>query len=328
MWIAVRPMADRLLVLAWHAVDTTWAYACRPGSGVYGLARRLERLRQVANVVPLELALEALGNNRPLPPRAVALTFDDGYRDNLNLGVPLLEELELPATFFLVPGILSGEVEPWWEVLGWAFARATKASVTWRGRPLPTRGNAGRAAVRQEVERLKALDRVSRDRKVAELCNLLEPEGQVADRSRFLNWPDARELVRRGFSVGSHSLNHAILSREAASVQLADLVESRRVLEAELDLPVRLLAYPNGKRGDYDATTMRLAQDAGYSHSLSMLPGVNNSATPAHEVRRVVLEPQQGFSATVARRVTRKFVGMARHRLATAGEPQRLGQSR
>jgi peptidoglycan/xylan/chitin deacetylase (PgdA/CDA1 family) len=321
-------MADRLLVLAWHAVDATWGYPCRPGSGVRGLARRLQRLRQVANVVPLEPALETLGTNRPLPPRAVALTFDDGYRDNLHLAAPLLEELELPATFFLVPGILSGEVEPWWEVLGWAFARTTKTSVTWRGQPLPTRGAAGRAAARREAERLKALDRVARDRKVAELCDLLEPDGQVGDRSRFLDWAEARELVRRGFSVGSHSLHHSILSREAASVQVTDLAESRRLLEDELDVPVRLLAYPNGVRGDYDATTIRAAQAAGYVHSLTMLPGVNSSATPAHEVRRVVLEPQQGFSKTIARRVTRKLARTVRHRLAGAGEPERLGQPR
>jgi peptidoglycan/xylan/chitin deacetylase (PgdA/CDA1 family) len=321
-------MAERLIVLAWHAVDATWGYPCRPGSGVRGLARRLRRLRQVANVVPLEPALDALDAGRPLPPRAVALTFDDGYRDNLDLGVPLLERLDLPATFFLVPGILSGEVEPWWEVVGWAFARATNASVTWEGRPLPTRGAAGRAAARREAERLKALDRVGRDRRVAELCDLLEPAGQVGDRSRFLDWAGARELVRRGFSVGSHSLHHAILSREAAQTQVADLAESKRWLEDELDVPVRLLAYPNGKRGDYDATTVQAAQDAGYAHSLTMLPGLNGSSTPVHEVRRVVLEPQQGFPETVARRVTSKLARVAKHRLAGAGEPERLRHPR
>jgi peptidoglycan/xylan/chitin deacetylase (PgdA/CDA1 family) len=317
-------MADRLLVLGWHAVDATWGYPCRPGSGVRGLAKRLHRLRQVANVVPLEPALHTLGAGRPLPPRAVALTFDDGYRDNLDLAVPLLESLQLPATFFLVPGILSGEVKPWWEVVGWAFARATRASVTWKGRPLPTRGPAGRAAARREAERLKALDREGRDQQVAKLCDLLEPAGQVGDRSRFLDWTGARELVHRGFSVGSHSLHHAILSREACRTQVADLAESRRWLEDELGVAVRLLAYPNGMRGDYDAMTVQAARDAGYSHSLTMLPGVNGASTPVHEVRRVVLEPQQGFSQTVARRVTGKLVRVARHRLTGAAEPELL----
>ncbi|HEY8202702.1 MAG TPA: polysaccharide deacetylase family protein [Actinomycetota bacterium] len=316
-------MADRLLVVAWHAVDRTWGYPCRPGAGVRGLARQLRRLDGVANVVPLEPALDALRSGRPLPTRAVALTFDDGYRDNLTLAVPILEELGLPATFFLVPAILTGELRPWWEVLGWAFARATERSVRWDGRLLPTGGRRGRHSVGWATERLKTLDRAERERRVAELADLLQPQGRLEERPMFLDWTGARDLVRRGFSIGSHTMRHAILSRETAELQAEELAASRRLLEAELDVPVRLLAYPNGRCADYDVTTIRAAERAGYRYALTMRPGLNHPTTAPHEVHRVVLEPQQGFCETAARRVSAKLSRVTRERLAAAHVPLR-----
>jgi peptidoglycan/xylan/chitin deacetylase (PgdA/CDA1 family) len=312
-------VADRLLVLAWHNVDRTWYYPCPPGAGIRGLARQLDRLCRFASIVPLRSALEALGDGRRLPPRAVALTFDDGYRDNLDLAVPLLERLQLPATFFLVPGMLSGEVRMWWEVMAWAFRRSRKHEVTWGGRLLPTGGQRGRRSVRWAVEELKALDQAGRDRMVAELLELLAPEGQPDDRSMLLDWHGARELVHKGFCIGSHSMYHTILSRESAEQQVQDLTAARRQLEMKLDTAVDLLAYPNGTRGDYDTSTIQAARAAGHSHAFTLRPGVNGRSTPHHELHRVVLEPAPGFPEIVVRRVTGKAVRMAQQRLASTG---------
>ena len=230
---------------------------------------------------------------------AVALTFDDGYQDNLRLAVPLLEKLRLPATFFLVPGLLSGDVRAWWEILGWGFARSTRATVHWDGRVLPTRGRAGRGSLRWIMEGLKSCDQAVRQRKVTTLLDLLEPEGEPNDRNLFLDWDGARELVRRGFAVGSHSMYHAILSREAPDEQLRDLVASRRRLEAELQVPIRLLAYPNGTRADYDAVTMAAAERAGYRHALGAHAGLNRRSTPGYAHSRLVLQPQRSFSEII-----------------------------
>jgi peptidoglycan/xylan/chitin deacetylase (PgdA/CDA1 family) len=296
-------MASRLLVVVWHNVEGTWCYPSRPGAGVSGFARQLGRLKRVATVVPLAPALSALSAGEPLPPRAVALTFDDGYRDNLELAVPLLERLGLPCTFFLVPGLLSREVCPWWEVLAWGFARASSRTVPWEGSVLPTEGRWGRRSFLAVAERLKASDRATRDRRVGELLELLQPEGTPDEERLFLDWDGARELVRRGFSVGSHSMHHAILSREAPEEQLRDLVTSRQRLEAELDVHIRLLAYPNGTPADYDAATVAAAKQAGYWHAVGAHSGLNVRSTPVYARSRFVLEPQRSFSEILVRRV-------------------------
>jgi CelD/BcsL family acetyltransferase involved in cellulose biosynthesis/peptidoglycan/xylan/chitin deacetylase (PgdA/CDA1 family) len=225
--------------------------------------------------------------------------------------VPVLERLGLPATFFLVPGILDGTVRPWWETVAWAVAHSGRATLGWDGQELPTRGRDGLRSLGWLTERLKRLDQAARHRAVAELLERLEPEGEPDLGGLFLDWDGARELLRRGFAVGAHSMDHAILARESPQAQLQDLVESRRRLEAELEVAVDLLAYPNGSRADYDAVTVDAARRAGYGHALTARSGWNSPATPIFEVRRVVLEPHRGFAALGTRRVTGKLPAVA-----------------
>jgi peptidoglycan/xylan/chitin deacetylase (PgdA/CDA1 family) len=239
---------------------------------------------------------------RRLPPRAVAVTFDDGYRDNLDVAVPLLQQLGIPATFFLVPGLLSREVRPWWEDLAWGFQVSRHATVTWEGRSIAAGGVAGWHAFRLIAAELKALDRATRERKVAELLLLLRPTGKPPEDHMFLDWAGAQELTRRGFAVGSHSMWHSILSRESPERQVDDLARCRRELETKLDVPVDLLAYPNGRRIDHNASTARAAAATGHAHGFGTYPGLNGPRTPAYDHPRCVLQPDRTFLEILVRR--------------------------
>jgi peptidoglycan/xylan/chitin deacetylase (PgdA/CDA1 family) len=288
-------MGRPLLVLGWHNVEPTWCFPAADGAGRRGLWRQLAFLARFANVVPLDEGLQALRAGRPLPPRAVAITFDDGYRDQLDVAVPMLERLRLPATFFLVPGLLDGDDRPWWEVLGWVFARATRQVVAWEGRTLGLRDDAERRACLVTVgELLKRRDRAAREQAVQELIDRCRPAGSPGDRARFLDWAGADELARRGFTTGSHSQHHAILSQESETEQRHDLAGSRKRLEQELDVPVDLLAYPNGTLLDYDDATMEAARAAGYAYAVTTVTGWNQPVTPRLELRRFVMQPERG----------------------------------
>jgi peptidoglycan/xylan/chitin deacetylase (PgdA/CDA1 family) len=287
---------------------------------VRGLGSQLAFLRRRMTVVPLGDALRALSQGRPLPPRAVAVTFDDGYRDALELAVPILERLGLPATFFLVPELLSGAIRPWWEVLGWAFRRSRRESIRWEGRQLGLGGAAERnASLTVVAEQLKRRPAGDRDRAVEELRLLCDPGGDPADARMFLDWRGAQELVRRRFTVGSHSLKHTILAREGAAEQHRDLLLSRQQLEHGLGVTVDLLAYPNGLPGDYDATTIRAARDAGYAYAVTTIQGWNRATTPGYEIRRFVQQPQRGVAglALAPLQATRNRLGAAVPRLAS-----------
>ena len=291
-------MADRLLVLCWHNVDSTWLFPSRPGAGPRGMERQFRFLRRYTNVVDLREALAALATGRPLPARAVAITFDDGYRDQLELAVPMLERLGLPATFFLIPGILSRVVRPWWELIAWTFMRASRNVVTWEGTTLalqtPARRRVSLLAV---VEQLKRRDRAARDQALAELMEACTPDGQPGDDGMFLNWDGARELAQRpGVTVASHTYHHSILSQEAKQDQEHDLLISRQQLEQELGVDVDLIAYPNGRIGDYTDATIAAARSAGYRHAVTTMTGWNRPNTPPYEILRFVQQPERSVA--------------------------------
>jgi peptidoglycan/xylan/chitin deacetylase (PgdA/CDA1 family) len=288
-------MSRRLLILGWHNVEGTWAFPSKPGEGTRGLRRQLSFLRRAANVVALDRALDDLAAGRPLPPRAVAVTFDDGYRDNLEQAVPLLEELGIPATIFLVSGVLDRSVVPWWERLGHAFAVSTRAELEWDGTTWPVAGSAGPSSRDAIAERLKQLMQDERSAAVDDIADRLGDHDQAATSDLFLDWDGARTLAARGVAIGAHSTDHAILANETAEAQTHNLGEARRALETGLDRPVDLFAYPNGTSVDFDERTVSAARAAGYRCAVTTMAGWNDAGSDFFALRRQVMHPEPGL---------------------------------
>jgi peptidoglycan/xylan/chitin deacetylase (PgdA/CDA1 family) len=285
---------SRLIVFGWHNVERTWYFAPRRGSGPRGLAQQLRILRTFANVLPLESALADLTAGRPLPPRSVSLTFDDGYRDSLTVAGPMLHNLGIPATCFLVPGLLSRTTRAWWEELAHAVAHTTVDEITWEERTHPLRTTAERrAALSPLVQGLKDRDRAAREAALDEIVELLAPPRRYHVDEHFMDWDEALRL-REYMTIGSHSLHHAILSQEEDAAQTVDLCSARAQLQERLGVEAPVLAYPNGGAADYGSGTLEAAHRAGHTHAVTTRPGVNRSPTPRFEVRRIMMNPERG----------------------------------
>ncbi len=303
-------MSRRLLVLGYHNVEPSWAFGgTSPEAGRRGLERQARFLRRWANVVPLRSALADLAAGRALPPRAVALTFDDGYLDNATVAAPVLHAAGLPATFFLVPGFLSGKGSAWWEELGWAFVHATADRLDWAGQRHDVSTPPAREAAHALVaDSLKLIDARERWDAVGELRERLAPVSPGLGRF-FMDWSEADGLVGLGHDVGSHTCGHPILSRELACAQAYELTESRRQLAEHFDRPVDVLAFPNGRAQDYSAETLRLTGEAGYRFAVTTRTALAGPSTPAHEVPRLLVDAETDLPelfrrvARVARRV-------------------------
>jgi len=288
-------VSRNLLILGWHNARPTPFFPSAGAAAARGLWQQLRLLRRACRVVPLDAAVDALAAGRPLPPRAVALTFDDGYRDNLETVAPMLRRLGLPATFYLVPGLIERTSRPWWETVAWAVSRARADALEWRGRALPAGGADGAAAtVGIVAEDLKRMSRIRRDASLDDLVGELRPRGsEDGVRELFLDWVGARELAESA-DVGSHTCTHPILSEEAPADQGRELARSRARLEEGLGRPVRTIAYPNGTAADYDAATLAAAGDAGYAAAVTTTSGWNDASTPRLELRRFILDPVRG----------------------------------
>lgn len=280
-----------LTILAWHNIAPTPFFAGNPRA----FERQLRLARRLGTPVSLAAAVGALREGRPLPRRAFAVTFDDGYRDNLDVAAPILGRLGIPATFFLVPGYLDRGVRCWWEAVAWAVARSPLTRLDWGGRVLPVGRSDGWHATAETIcGDLKTGTHAERDAEITALIERLRPAGSEDEVARlFMDWGDAARIPA-GIEVGSHTNRHAILARETPGDQLDDLVTSRHRLASELGRRVDLLAYPNGQPGDFDGATADAAAEAGYLGAVTTCEGLNTAATPPYELHRHVLSPRWG----------------------------------
>lgn len=284
-------MSRRLLVLGWHNIDSSPYAPAEPGAGRRGFERQLAVLDRVATVVPLGEAVDTLAAGGSLPPRSVALTFDDGYADWLDAAVPALDRRGMHGTFFLVSALLSGHRVAWWEDLAAAFENAEVAHLEWAGRTHDLSTPQARHATQEALKaELKLVDRATRVAAVEAIAARIAPSAPPAP-PLFLDWEGARALAATGHGVGSHTVTHPILAREDVDTQLAELVESRRALEDGLGQTVDLLAYPNGGKGDYDERTLEFAERAGYRAAITTRPGLAGPAGSPFAMRRVLVTP-------------------------------------
>ncbi|MCI0547888.1 MAG: polysaccharide deacetylase family protein [Candidatus Rokubacteria bacterium] len=223
-----------------------------------------------------------------LPRNAVAVTFDDGYRDNLTHAAPILARHRVPATIFLATGFIgSGEV-PWFDRVALALKGARAAA--WTGpageRILLDRPEARVAAVPRVTEALKRLPEDERRRMVARLLEELGPGEDGARKNRMLDWDDVRALQGLGFTVGAHTVSHPILSRVPLAQAREEIAGSRAMIEAATGRAPGAFAYPNGGADDYTAAVVDLVRQAGFTCAVTTRFGLNTGATPPLELRR------------------------------------------
>ncbi|WP_379677699.1 polysaccharide deacetylase family protein [Massilia consociata] len=234
---------------------------------------QMELLARCFNVLPLHEAVAAVAAGT-VPPRAVCITFDDGYRSVHDLALPVLREFGLPATVFVTSGYVgqgsmwndriieavqtlpAGELDLSALGLG-AYPlhslddrKATLGTLTERSKYLPPQ------ARRDLIERLEALvgDGLAQGL-------MLTPEMVV-------------NLDRNGIEIGAHTVSHPILTSLDDDSARLEIAAGKEQLEHILGKPVRLFAYPNGKVGkDFDQRHVDMVREAGFTAAFTTAVG-------------------------------------------------------
>ena len=210
---------------------------------------QLEWLQSTCNVVTMDTLLQT--SSYDLPERSVAITFDDGYLDNLQIAAPMLERFGLPATYFVTTRWLGAPGEYWWDllervVLGSSELPPALTLDTASGTlTLSTASRSDRRAAHEQLHaRMVEADLREREQLVQLLgqfaaADPTSPRPMVAD--------EVRTLARfPGASVGAHTVNHLSLAHQSAEVVRREMLECRLALEEVVGAPVRDFAYPYG----------------------------------------------------------------------------------
>lgn len=240
--------------------------------------RHVETLARIGTPIGVEALLAGL-EGAELPPNPVMITFDDGYRSCRDIALPILEELGVPATFFIATEFPDGGKLYWWEQIAAALHQARVRTATLgypRALQIDVNDPGARRVLDDVVKNTHGLDV---DRFLRELRAALgvpwssEIEARLAA-PLIMGWDDIRALAAAGMDIESHTRSHRVLETLDREELHDELVGSRRDLEGRLGRPVRAIAYPVGRRPPL--WIRRAAAAAGYRIGLTNAGGVNH----------------------------------------------------
>jgi peptidoglycan/xylan/chitin deacetylase (PgdA/CDA1 family) len=223
----------------------------------------LQKLQRTRRVISLKEMMAGLQGKQDMS-NTVALTFDDGYENNLLAAIPLLTDFKMPATFFLATGFIGEERCIWFDKLEIALeqTKATSFNLPDNGGSMPIATFAEkRQALSKAKKMLKAKATRSLDEEVVKLIGQLgvtgfHPEGDY----RFMTWDQVREIARAGFEIGAHTVTHPILSKIPYDDAVAEILGSRERVQQEVGQCSPTFCFPNGKMSDFSPELKAMCQ--------------------------------------------------------------------
>ena len=305
------------LILTYHGVlqKTEDGYANRNCVDAQMFDRQMAFMKRHYNVVPLADLAQWLSTGKKMPAYTAAITFDDGFRNNFSIALPILRKYRLPATVFLTTSFIgSQELGLWTEQVDGLLqeTRIETVRIVVNGKELeyPLRTTVDRETASDRIRAyLKTLPPEQRkfvmtklleqvvaktggtklDMESTSKCSEFNRQttAGVEERYAFLTWQQVQAMTHHQITFGSHTHTHAImatLDEERANFELA---ESRRLIEERLGTPCRLFSYPNGTTADFGPREQRLLQWHGYSTAVSQIDGFNDASTDRTALRRI-----------------------------------------
>ncbi len=225
---------------------------------------------------------------------AVCITFDDGYADNALEALPILEEVGVPATFFVSTGTIGTRKEFWWNELERIIMEGQNLP---SGFPLndgrlvkmwPTGTNGERRECYHEIVRvIKNVDPEQRQDRLIQLRHWAGTEEELTDTHRAMTVDELRLLAKSGWvTIGAHTVTHTRLSSLPPADQAEEIAASKKQLEAWLGSDIRVFSYPFGRRCDYTKETEALCRNTGFTKAAANFAGQVHRWTDPFQVPR------------------------------------------
>ena len=239
---------------------------------------------------------------------SIALTFDDAYEDNFEVGRVLMERFGIPAMFFVPTAFIETGLIPVWDRFGFAVRHsATPQFVIPRmgaHGPWPVDAVQYGPTISSLMAAYSGLP-ADLQRPFVESCE--SAAGCSAnDRGRpspFMTWDQIRKLSAMGHTIGAHTHTHPVLASLPTHAQQTEIESSRRILAEHLDAPVTLFAYPYGKPNrSFTTETKAIVRGAGFSAAFAFAGGFNRPGQiDPYEVKRMKVDTETSISMFRAR---------------------------
>ncbi|KAF0189880.1 MAG: polysaccharide [Desulfobulbaceae bacterium] len=272
------------------------------------LSKTLTILARYYHFVSLPEAAEMLAGTRPLVPHSLALTFDDGYRNNLTFALPILRQFKAPATVFLCTGNVTKQEPFWFDRLDYAVQSMNDKSH--QGIPelkeidFSNRENLTRSFI-TFIRKEKTNYPTDADMRSA-INNLTERMEQRSGQgladffaddpwSGVLTWDEVQKAAAE-VHFGSHGIDHCQLGLISPDAAREELLASREAIEFHTGSPCRHLAYPNGS---FNNNLISLVKEYKYLSAVTSMHGLNRAGAEMFTLRRIAFPRNNSAAGTI-----------------------------
>lgn len=296
-----QPSTPQLLILMYHRIlprDDARSLLEEPGMVVTPetFSKHLGILAEYFEFVSLSHWLERRNHGQTLPPKACAITFDDGWADNYEYAFPILQQHQVPATIFLVADMIGTTRMFWPERLArLANVVSLEAPGHWNDPVLAWLrdaktdfGFSASAPTTEQITQLIAHAKHLSDAQVHERIDAAQAKLGItleSTQASLLNWDEITTMVRSGLvEMGSHTCNHIRLNDETPiELTQREIVESKHIIEQHVSQDIKTFCFPNG---DYSETALRLVND-NYVGAVTTQSSWNSAQTDSHLLQRI-----------------------------------------
>lgn len=271
------------------------------------------------------MARAAAGGPRERP--FLAVTLDDGYRDNRENAVPVFRKHGVPYCIYVAPGLVEGKATLWWEDVEHIIASRDLIHLD-----LPAGRTAVELASAKQKERAfedivgwltGRLDEHEQRRQVSGLCWMYGIDAEAHRAASIMTWDEIRALSRDPLcTIGAHTIHHYAVARLSEKEARREIAESARLIEAETGRLPAHFAYPYGYPAAAGARDFALAREAGFTTAVTTRHGV---CYPEHAEHLHAL-PRISLNGNFQRyRYVKTLVSGATTRLSNRGARLNIG---
>lgn len=242
--------------------------------------------------VPVSELMRDLARGR-IRPYTVAVTLDDGFRNNLTNALPVLKQYQVPATLFISSGFIGGKSLLWPEWVASILAQSQTQAISFAGQNLTLSSIEDRVAAFRALARIfKQINPADHAKSIELLMNAAKVTRQSVEQGKMfqnfisLTWEEIGFMRESGlFEFGAHTVNHWRLTNLDDEQALRQIVESKLQIEAHLG-QVDYFAYPHGGPDDFNATHRQMAIEAGFKGIFTAMSGTVSSRSNCHAIHR------------------------------------------
>lgn len=244
---------------------------------------QMQLIKKYFNPVSLPKAIDMLANGE-LPANSIAVTFDDGYMNNFTVAKPVLDELGIPATFYVSTAFSNGAMM-WNDRVIETFRALDSIDLSSIGLGVvhTERADQKRSEAEKVIQRIKHKDYHDREaivRSIEEQCSRPQPSLMMSPR-------EIKALHDAGYEVAGHTVTHPILSVLDDQAAREEILQGKLALESIIGHEVVGFAYPNGRKAsDYTDRDVALVTDLGFKYAVTTHWGCNRERTNPYELMR------------------------------------------